>query len=148
MRNKGIIAMAIGLGAFATGLACGNLGEALQNEECYSDSDCGPLDCMVAIPAANVPTSDGMGGMGLPVTNVTGLGWCREQSYCAAGTQPFCQCAIDAASQIVCISDGDYNRVVPSTQPCWTDNPDPSLNNDPDCYCVPLEVQCAYPASG
>jgi len=133
---KFVVVAVFGLGAVATGLACGDLGEVLQNVECLSNSDCGPLDCVVANPPELIAAEDG------PKTNITQLGWCREQPSCAVGIQPFCACAIDASSRYVCASTNESARLVPATKPCFA-----SEAQGAGCYCVPQSVACSFPAT-
>ncbi|HLT40761.1 MAG TPA: hypothetical protein VK034_31005, partial [Enhygromyxa sp.] len=85
-------------------------------------------------PPTAIPAEDG------PKTNITGLGWCRDESVCAVGAQPFCTCSVDAASNYVCATGGDYNRQVPATQPCLT-------SSSGTCFCVPVEITCTNPVT-
>lgn len=124
----------LGLGAMATGVACGSLGDALLDAECFSESDCGPLTCVRPIPPDPIPTSDG------DRTNITGLGWCREVSTCAVGEQPFCTCTLNASSKYECTTSGDFQRQVPATIPCLT-------GTNGTCFCVPSDLQCTHPAN-
>lgn len=118
-----LFSVALG-GAFFGGLACGSLTDALNEEECISDSDCGgKLGCVVPAPVSSV-------GGDAPIN--VGIGWCLEQSTCVPGAQPYCPCAADAAGLPVC-SNPPYggDRMVTQIQMCQ--NPDvPS-----DCWCVP-----------
>jgi hypothetical protein len=110
--------------AFGIGVACGDLGEALEGEECFSHDDCGPLRCVVTNP-------NGL--------NPTGLGWCLNQSACAVGTQPYCSCALDPASSLpLCQTPAESGRYVQGTVACWDDV------NIATCLCLPPEVVCQY----
>lgn len=112
--------------AFVAGVACGDLEAALDGAECFDHSDCGTLGCVI-------PNPNGL--------NLTGLGWCAETPVCVAGEQPFCTCVIDPATSMPsCTGSGDYNRLVPSTTPCW-DGVD--INT---CLCLPsqAEATCQY----
>jgi hypothetical protein len=144
MRRKPrlIALMLLGLGAFAGGLACGDIKEALLNAECYDHDECGPLNCSVAVPPINIPLMDGG-----EINNITQLGWCREGS-CAVGGQPFCLCTRDAASKFVCqVPFTGYGREVDNTKPCFALDPTTVANPDDVCYCVPSVVQCAFTPS-
>jgi hypothetical protein len=115
------LVLALALGA---GLACGALEESLLEQECFDDSDCGPLDCVIANPNGLNPTL---------------LGWCAESPACVNGKQPFCPCGqVPGSSDPVCMNPTDYNRMVPSVEPCW-DQVDPNT-----CLCLPIDVTCEY----
>lgn len=118
------------LGAFALGLACGSLTEALAEEECLSSSDCGgKLSCVRPIPT---------GTAGSQPVNAIGLGWCLEQDTCIPGEQPFCMCGVDPTGSPICMTPSSSNRMVSATVVCQ--NPD-ALN---DCWCVP-QGSCPFP---
>jgi hypothetical protein len=110
--------------AFVVGVACGDLSEALDGQECFDDGDCGPLACVI-------PNPNGL--------NPTGLGWCLEGSTCVLGEQPFCPCGtVPGSSDPVCLNPTDYNRMVSQIVPCW-DQVDPGT-----CLCLPAGVTCEY----
>lgn len=110
--------------AFVTGVACGDLEAALDQEECFDKGDCGTLDCVA-------PNPNGL--------NPSGLGWCLEGSTCVVGEQPYCPCGIDPGSSApLCQTPYDYNRFVQGTVACW-DGADMG-----SCLCLPPEVTCQY----
>ncbi len=119
-RNSTPILKCVALALAFTGsvmLACGDLGEALEREECFSDADCGPLLCAAPNPAG---------------LNPTGLGWCSSGSSCIDGEQPFCPCVIDPATSMpACTSPSQTNRSVTYTKPCWD-----SMDMEA-CLCLP-----------
>lgn len=123
------VAMSVAFGA------CGDLGEALLEEECFAEDDCGPLNCIKATGAVGDP---------LVITNSAQLGWCLESgTSCLIGEQPFCGCADDPASdQPLCQSPSTGNRTVTGTQPCWDGT------NLASCVCLPTMITCPYDEEG
>ena len=110
--------------AFIVGFACGDIGEVLLEQECFSDADCGPLNCVIPNPNN---------------LNPAGLGWCLEGTTCAVGEQPYCPCGVSpGSSEPSCISPEPRLRMVQSTVACW-DGVNPNT-----CLCLPPGVTCAY----
>lgn len=110
--------------AFAGGVACGDLGAALDGAECFGPEDCGPLTCVA-------PNPDGL--------NLSGIGWCLDASSCVVGEQPYCPCGIDpASSEPLCAPSGLYGNMVSSISACW-DGADMA-----SCLCLPPNVTCKY----
>ncbi|MFO7567919.1 MAG: hypothetical protein R6X02_35085 [Enhygromyxa sp.] len=106
------------------GIACGDIGEVLLERECFTNADCGPLNCVI-------PNPNGL--------NAAGLGWCLEQSTCVPGEQPYCVCGVSpGSSDPVCLPYDYTQRLVQSTVPCW-DGVDPNT-----CLCLPPGVTCSY----
>ena len=128
MRARSIVMLGLIAAAFAGGLACGSLSDALIEEECLSESDCaGGLGCYIPTPVSS--------GGGTTPQNGLGLGWCLEQPVCVPGAQPYCPCALSAGNQPTCTSQSSTSsRLAPTVVVCQ--NPD--IPND--CWCVPPEA--------
>ena len=111
-------------------LACGSLSEALEGAECFSDDDCGPLNCI-----ANHPVIYQMD------MNPTGLGWCSDSNACEPGVQPYCGCVISPmTNEVSCATPYVTSNMVSATVPCAL-----SPTDLQSCICIPPEVTCPYP---
>ncbi|PRQ04210.1 hypothetical protein ENSA5_09940 [Enhygromyxa salina] len=116
------------LGGLLTGAACGSLGEALDGEECFSDADCGPLNCV-----QSQPVIDNI------AVNSTGIGWCLDRSSCIVGEQPYCACGVDPNTNgPLCSTPYSSNNMVQGTVACW-DGVDMAT-----CVCLPPMTECPY----
>lgn len=110
--------------AFAAGVACGDLGAALDGAECFGPEDCGPLKCIA-------PNPDGL--------NASGIGWCIEEGSCVVGEQPYCPCGLDpASSNPRCDTPYVSGNVIQGTVACWDGA------NMATCLCLPQAVTCQY----
>ena len=110
--------------AFAGGVACGDLGAALDGAECFGADECGPLNCVA-------PNPDGL--------NLSGIGWCLEESSCVVGEQPYCPCGLDpASSDPLCSTPYQTGAMVSGTVACWDGA------NMASCLCLPPQVTCKY----